>query len=281
MTRACSRALCLVYLLACSAGLARCLCVVPGLARARTTRTCSCGSFLASQTKKGMSLRAAGESEEPSSVQGRPEEVAEGKKRLLLAVAKGGKTDVLLAARELELLAPAGESSRELVGGDWSLVFSTQTDSTLGPGPDESVVDAVNAALYRFFFKFAPFLAGGQDRKAMPSLPVDTRNQQNVDLATMRVDNRVFLQLGKGGPQVKIRVVGDLQGEDSLDLAVTFTSFFLGASPLPSLELPLPRPVGRLRTTFCDGDMRLSRGGRGGIFVLKRLNSQSGGGAGA
>jgi len=28
------------------------------------------------------------------------------------------------------------------------------------------VVNAINAALYRFFFKFAPFLAGGQDRKA-------------------------------------------------------------------------------------------------------------------
>ena len=39
------------------------------------------------------------------------------------------------------------------------------------------------------------------------------------------------------------------------------------------VELPLPRPVGKLRTTFCDADMRLSRGGRGGIFVLRRIRT--------
>jgi hypothetical protein len=31
----------------------------------------------------------------------------------------------------------------------------------------DSVVNAINAALYRFFFKFAPFLAGGQNGKAL------------------------------------------------------------------------------------------------------------------
>ena len=46
-----------------------------------------------------------------------------------------------------------------------------------------------------------------------------------------------------------------------------------GAPPLPTVELPLPRPLGRLRTTFCDEEMRLSRGGRGGIFVLKKIPS--------
>ena len=110
------------------------------------------------------------------------EEIRAGKQRLLSAVAKGGINDVLSAARELEVLAPANSipSSRDLVGGEWSLVFSTQTDSTLGgPGAEDDVVNAINAALYRFFFKFAPFLAGGQERNAMPSVPgVLTQNEQ-------------------------------------------------------------------------------------------------------
>ena len=194
------------------------------------------------------------------------EEVRAGKQRLLSAVAKGGINDVMSAARQLEEIAPANEASRDLVGGEWSLVFSTQTDSTLGgPGAEDDVVNAINAALYRFFFKFAPFLAGGQERNAMPSVPgVVTQNEQVrpssrkcagpgaecstnsavvascslqiVDLASKSVDNRVFLKLGRGGPRVDIRVVGDLLGEDALDLGVTFTSFSIGVAPLPAVQ---------------------------------------------
>jgi hypothetical protein len=52
--------------------------------------------------------------------------------RVLQAVAKAGTQDVLKAARDLELLAPADDTARQLVGGQWALVFSTQTDNTLG-----------------------------------------------------------------------------------------------------------------------------------------------------
>ena len=58
--------------------------------------------------------------------------VEEGKRRVLQAVAKAGTQDVLKAARDLELLAPADDTARRLVGGQWALVFSTQTDNTLG-----------------------------------------------------------------------------------------------------------------------------------------------------
>ena len=43
---------------------------------------------------------------------------------------------------------------------------------------------------------------------------------------------------------------------------------------LGSLRVPLPRPVGTLRTTFCDEELRVSRGGRGGVFVLRRLRDR-------
>ena len=41
-----------------------------------------------------------------------------------------------------------------------------------------------------------------------------------------------------------------------------------GGAPL---RLPLPRPVGTVSNSYCDDDLRVSRGGRGGVFVLRRL----------
>ena len=46
-----------------------------------------------------------------------------------------------------------------------------------------------------------------------------------------------------------------------------------GGLELPRLRLPLPRPRGVLKNTFCDDTLRLSRGGRGGVFITSRLPS--------
>ena len=64
-------------------------------------------------------------------------------------------------------------------------------------------------------------------------------------------------------------------------MAFTDCSFRLSGSRLsgsdeaPELRVPLPRPVGSLCTTHCDEDLRISRGGRGGVFVLRRLPDQT------
>ena len=66
---------------------------------------------------------------------------------------------------------------------------------------------------------------------------------------------------------------------DGREVIVTFTSWELGAKPgqgdrggdSPRLQLPLPRPKGVLRNTFCDDTLRISRGGRGGLFITSRL----------
>lgn len=58
--------------------------------------------------------------------------------------------------------------------------------------------------------------------------------------------------------------------EDDDVLSVAFTSFDVGEAG--GLRIPLPRPVGSLRTTHCD-DLRISRGGKGGLFILKRIRS--------
>ena len=118
-------------------------------------------------------------------------DVGECKQAVLRAVAKGNKDDVLRAARELE---QTGIVQKDEIGGRWSLVFSTQTDATAGADGSipESVFNQVNAVLYRFFFRFAPFLAGSQDRSASPGIPgVATRNEQASPAAPARHARRV------------------------------------------------------------------------------------------
>ena len=91
--------------------------------------------------------------------------------------------------------------------------------------------------------------AGPRAECSTNSAVVASCSLQIVDLASKSVDNRVFLKLGRGGPRVDIRVVGDLLGEDALDLGVTFTSFSIGVAPLPAVQrVPVcpccPRPPG-------------------------------------
>jgi hypothetical protein len=38
------------------------------------------------------------------------------------------------------------------------------------------------------------------------------------------------------------------------------------------VRLPLPRPKGALKNTFCDETLRISRGGRGGVFITSRVD---------
>ena len=190
------------------------------------------------------------------------------KRKLLKAVADGSRDDIFRHCEALETL-----QLRAPLGGRWALIYSTQTapEST-----DESIINAATGMLYQGFFRFAPFLAGAQDRPKLElgALSLSIGNEQLLDLKAKRVDNRVTLRLGS--QRVDVRVKGELRGEDVNDLEVIFDRFTLEIPQLPVVELPLPRPKGRLRTSFCDDTMRLSRGGRGGLFVLKRLQADAG-----
>ena len=74
-----------------------------------------------------------------------------------------------------------------------------------------------------------------------------------------------------GQQTLEILVNGEVEPESSNELRVTFTDCSFQLQEGRPLRLPLPRPVGSLTTTWCDDDMRISRGGRGGIFVLRRI----------
>ena len=148
-----------------------------------------------------------------------------------------------------------------------------------------------------------PAKADGLPKK----LRLAVSNTQEVDLAAGRALNTVTV----AAPaltrwRLRIVVAGDVNeavdgatGAPSPDvLAVTFTNFLVEFLPPPvrrtaeaadrddaiaaaavdtmttpawTLALPLPRPTGSLRTTFCDSDLRVSRGGQGGVFVVKRI----------
>lgn len=128
-----------------------------------------------------------------------------------------------------------------------------------------------------------PALAGGQERGSNSGVGGGgvrwgASNEQIVDVAGGLVDNTVDVKVS-GSPALRINVRGTakpMAGDDELQLEVVFTESSFGpatGSILPTLTIPLPRPKGSLRTTFVDDELRLSRGGRGGLFVLRRLQA--------
>jgi len=260
------------------------------------------------------------------------------KRALLAAIASaraGGGSDratilscvAALESQYAETQRPGRQQQKQrpnaCAAGKWSLVYSTkERASSTSEASTKSAVDQLSAQAYNVFFKFAPFLAGGQDTAAAAAaaiappaktdgLPKKLRlavsNTQEVDLAAGRALNTVTV----AAPaltrwRLRIVVAGDVNeavdgatGAPSPDvLAVTFTNFlveFLSppvrrtaeaadgddaiaaaavdtmTTPAWTLALPLPRPTGSLRTTFCDSDLRVSRGGQGGVFVVKRI----------
>ena len=95
-------------------------------------------------------------------------------------------------------------------------------------------------------------------------------NEQFVDEAGGVVDNKVAIKAF--GQTLRLRVFGTAKSTPDPDvLEIRFDGFEINGG----LTIPLPRPVGKIRTTFVDDDMRLSRGSRGGLFVLKRRGAAS------
>ena len=203
-----------------------------------------------------------------------------------------GRRAVLAAAATLEGRSDAITASAE---GRWALLFSTQlSPEAAGVADAIPLVQPLIDATYAAFFKVAPALAGAQQDGRAGS----GSNEQRLSLARGIVENRVRVPLPRlpfGASALEIRVDGSLAPEPDAEksaagagrLRVQFNECGFRLLPRggsgngsgPGFVLPLPRPVGSLRTTFCDGSLRISRGGRGGVFVLKRLPEDAGSGA--
>jgi hypothetical protein len=190
--------------------------------------------------------------------------------QLRRAPSASNRRAVLAAVAETE--ATAG-STKASIDGRWSLLFSTQDSPAVipaSPGPIQAFIDAT----YSGFFKIAPALAGAQADGATSQ----ARNEQLVNTTSGRVLNTVRIPLPAlaGGGAALIQVLGSVRLTSEADLVdVTFERCDLSRDGEDrKLSVPLPRPKGSLRTTYCDDLMRISRGGRGGVFVLRRLPPQ-------
>ena len=195
------------------------------------------------------------------------------------APSPGAKRAVLSATSQLEASDDALSASAD---GRWALLFSTQGAPEVGqPADTIPLVQPLIDATYATFFRIAPALAGAQQDGA-----AERFNEQRVSLTAGVVENRVRVPLPSGlramGAALEIRVDGLVApidtgvGEEQLRVEFTECAFRLlpkggGGGGARGLVVPLPRPVGSLRTTFCDATLRVSRGARGGVFVLKRL----------
>ena len=183
------------------------------------------------------------------------EEVKALKGALLEAISleRKGKTslsEVLAATEALEAL----DKRRAAATGRWSLVFSTLREA---PKSEDGPLQALSNQVYETLFRFAPALAGGG---------TDLLKVKNEQLLTEdgRLENVVEAF------DVKIKVRGTAKGDDEV-MEVVFEEFRVEAGPFVKFTLPLPRPRGSIVSTFVDDDLRISRGSRGGLFILKRL----------
>lgn len=202
--------------------------------------------------------------------------VADAKRAVLSAVSGLRRTPsaatrnaVLRAVEDLEACSTGTTAP---VDGRWSLIFSTQVaENARRDDAGANILQPAIDATYSAFFKVAPALAGA----APDGSSSGASNEQSVDTSTGALRNRVRVPLPFGLPRLEILVDGEAapKGGDELGVVFSDCTFRLGDSG-DGLRLPLPRPVGSLVTTHCDDDLRISRGGRGGIFVLRRLRSE-------
>ena len=91
------------------------------------------------------------------------EDIGELKRTLLQSIGANDRPGIASAARALERV----DRPIEEIDGKWSLVYSINSgaEAIEGGQNDVSFFDVVSGNLYKIFFKFAPFLAGGQERR--------------------------------------------------------------------------------------------------------------------
>ena len=156
------------------------------------------------------------------------------------------------------------------IEGRWNLVWSTQ-DKEKKSNRNSNIQDLpalqmLSDNLYAVFFKFAPQLAGANSGQVDVS---ETRNEQVIDLQAGSIRNKVDIKNTPFPfPPLTIAVNGECalrQGSPDV-VDVTFTS-----TEINGVRLPLPRPKGTLETVFNDGELRISRGGQGGVFVCTKM----------
>ena len=175
----------------------------------------------------------------------------------------GKDFEILYSAQTLEESVTLKPNIKS-IDGTWSLIYSTM--STKLPENDNSdVFSLVMDNLYQEICRIAPFLAGSQEIDYNPNFIITSIQQ--IDSINGIIRNSVVLFYKPFNFEFKIYVNGNARPlNDNNDLEVTFTSLIL-----EGFKFPLPNPKGLLLTTYCDSNLRISRGSKGGLFILKRI----------
>ena len=165
--------------------------------------------------------------------------------------------EILERVRTLEALNCGRDANIE---GNWNLVWSGSSGA-LSPRESVPALQFFSDRLYSIFFKFAPQLAGSSN-----SNNLSTRNEQFINLSKGTIRNKVEI---KSFIPVTIIVEGSCKVRDDGDQAVVDVVFT--KSTINGVVLPLPNPKGTLKTAFNDGDLRITIGGQGGVFVCQKM----------
>jgi hypothetical protein len=217
------------------------------------------------------------------------------------------ETQVLLdAVRRLEATCPTADADvLTASAGPWELVWTAQDDRT--DGTTLFTMRWVNP-LENQAYSNNPRGAGaggssgsgsssrGSTGRANPLLPLPVQewltkrgllltsddetatsstrtSTQTIDLKNRRVLNSVSLPLRGGAKPLSLTVRVDFvpHGPDRRRINVKFQSFQVTGRRL-QLNLPLGPlgPTGWLRTTYIDESLRVTRGHKGSVFVLRR-----------
>lgn len=87
---------------------------------------------------------------------------------------------------------------------------------------------------------------------------------QVINTKELTAENRETLNIF--GIKLPRKVTAELSPMSKTQVAVKFKKFYIGSIPITAP----PNAVGTLDVTYLDKDMRISRGDKGGVFVLTR-----------
>lgn len=190
--------------------------------------------------------------------------------------------EILKAVRELESNCPTLDSDvKKELGGTWELLWTTQDQSApeskrlgsfINPFENQSYSNNPEG-------RSNPFLPRPvQDRLEKLGLVSDSaviQSTQVIDLKKRMATNVVAFGLGRARQKasVTVNVAFRPNGSDRRRLDVRFESCRIRLPGTPvnlNFPLGLAGPIGWLRTTYIDDNLRITRGHKGSVFVLKR-----------
>lgn len=206
--------------------------------------------------------------------------------------------EILATVRQLEPTCPTNPADiLKGLAGVWELLWTAQDQAASGPLSTFRWINPLEDQAY----------SNNPGGRANPLLPLEIQNlltkqgiltqdddgddkepttpavgrtsTQTIDIQKGRVINIVSLPVRglKTPASLTVRVDFEPYTPDPRRVNVKFQSFSVAAGNALKLDFPLGfiGPTGWLRTTYLDDDLRITRGHKGSVFVLRRPNRRA------